>query len=135
SPSSTTNKKYTAFGTPVPVSLRLRLKRPVTRPLDRTRSGIVHLWVIGPTVDDLNREGVLHPNLARKPRRLLPVLPPTEALLLPPRHRRRLTRQHRNAAGGAAGITAAPVQDVDAGILDTADETTPLLDFDRALAR
>jgi hypothetical protein len=111
----------------------LRRQRAVRRPLDRPRSGIAQLRILGQPAQDAHSQVVADLDLARKSRLWLAAGHALQPLFLGRRNRARLTTDYLDAAGRAAGIAAAAMQDVDTRILDGEHKSPPVARGDDGL--
>jgi hypothetical protein len=101
----------------------------VGRPLDRLRTGIAHLRIVLQAPDDIHREIVAHLNLAGKAEIFWALAQTRQSRLLGLGHLAGIAVDDLDAAGGAPRITAAPVQDIDAGIHNAEHQSLPFLDL------
>ena len=105
----------------------------VRRPLDRPRSGITQLRVLGQPAEHPHGQVVANLDLAGKTRLWLAAGHPLQSLFLGRRDRTRLAIDHLHPAGRAAGIAATAMQDVDARILDGKHQSPPIAGSDDGL--
>ncbi len=95
-------------------------------PLDWTRSRICHIREILQPPDHAYCQILSDLNLAGEAHVGLRILHSAQPFLFGVGHRTCITIDDLDPAGGAACIATAAMQDVDSGILDTQNESTPL---------
>ena len=103
------------------------------RPFDRPRTGVAQFRVLREPTKYADGQVVAHLNLAREPRVRLSAGHALQALLFGRRDWTRLAIDHFDAAGRAAGVAAAAMQDVDTRILDSEHESSPVVGRDEGL--
>ena len=90
----------------------------IRRPLDRFGTGIGHFREIAQPPKHPDLEIVIHLNLAGESHVVSAILDSVKSGEFRFGHRSRVAPEDLDAAGRAPGITAATMQDVDAGTLD-----------------
>ncbi|HEV2067823.1 MAG TPA: hypothetical protein VGR08_13410 [Thermomicrobiales bacterium] len=99
---------------------------PVQGPLDRSGPGIAQFGAVRQTTRDLYRQIGPHLDLARQPGRFSALANLSQALFLSWGDRARRPIDNLDPARGTTRVSAAAMEDVDAGSFETQDEATTL---------